>query len=466
MLNIICWMIIVVFGLLYIICLIGSLVTVKDESKNSYLLLLCFFFTFICIFPIKELYSPLIATHIWQISFTAVFGTSILLIFLCREDRYNAIIASIICSLFMILPFYNSIEFSTEITPIDIAAERIEVRFDYLASIIGICVSLILIICTFLFMKRTSKIGMDYQLMDLLRQNIKLQTSQESFHKPMETLWSYEANSKLQRLDTHIKKCLTEIQQLSQKPFLPSNLYSANIDELRPMIYKMSVDIDKLKNLVTQKDSSQSLPSDFSILSELNHSLATPLSQIEVNCELLKAKVKGGNQSQIDRIVQYVNFCRRTIVAYKELLSSSIPGDCSNYSNALIESFDMYCAKFQKSEVKLKLDATENINVSRNIMMSLISPLIENAVAAVPQGETITLTVDCNDDKVRIIIENPCINTPNLSDLHKVGFSSKEGHIGTGLETVRHFLNLLDGEELDISIDRNIIKFSLKFPRK
>lgn len=196
-----------------------SMATVKEESKNSYLLLLCLFFTFICIFPIKEIYSALIALRIWQISFSAVLLDSILLIALCKRDRYNAIITSIICAIFTILPFYNSIEFSNEITPISIAAKKFEVRIDYLSSIIGVCVSLILIACTFIVMKRTRKIGMDYQLMDLLQQNIKLYSRQESFHKPMETLWSYEANSKLKLLDISIKKCLTEIQQLAQKPF-------------------------------------------------------------------------------------------------------------------------------------------------------------------------------------------------------------------------------------------------------
>lgn len=118
MLNIICWTLIVVFGLLYTVCFIIPIATVKEESKNSYLLLLCLFYTFICIFPIKELYSPLVVSRIWQISFSAVLCASILLIFLCRENRYNAIITTIICGGFIILPFYNTINFSTEITPI------------------------------------------------------------------------------------------------------------------------------------------------------------------------------------------------------------------------------------------------------------------------------------------------------------------------------------------------------------
>ena len=68
MLNIICWTLLVVFGFLYVMCMFGPIVTVKEESKNSYILLFCLFFTLICIFPLKELYSPLVASRMWQIS--------------------------------------------------------------------------------------------------------------------------------------------------------------------------------------------------------------------------------------------------------------------------------------------------------------------------------------------------------------------------------------------------------------
>lgn len=468
MLNIICWTLIVVFGLLYIVCFIGPIATVKEESKNSYLLLLCLFYTLICIFPIKELYSSIVASRVWQISSSAVLCASILLIFLCKENRYNAIITTIICGVFTILPFYNTINFSTEITPIAVAAEKIEVRVDYLASIIGICVSLILIVCTTIVMNRTRKIGMDYQLMDLLQQNIKLHSRQESFHKPMETLWSYEANSKLKQIDTSIKKCLTEIQQLAQKPFLPNSIFNASIDDLRPMIYNMSAEISKLNSLVSNKEYKTDLPNEFSAITELNHSLATPLSQIEVNCELLKPKVKGTLQLQLDRIIQYVNFCRSTIIAFKEILSSSVIGDSADYVTSITECFDMFCDKCNKPTLKFHFNYNEdeNIGVSKNILMSFISPLLENAVTASPDNKEIRLSVSRQNEWANIIIENECITTPKMSDLKTLGYSSKEGHIGTGLNTIRHFLVLLGGKELQISTYKNNIKFTITIPVK
>lgn len=466
MLNIVCWTLIVVFGLLYIICLIGTIASVKEETKNSYILLLCLFLTLTCVFPVKELFSPLVASRMWQISFSLVFIVSILLILISKENRHHTIITAIICGGCTILPYYNTLVFSKEVSPLSVGAEKIEIRIDYFTSIIGIIASIILIICTFVILKRAKRTGISYTLAELLQQNITMYSRQDSFKKPIETLLSYETNSKLNQLDSSIKKCISEIQQLSQKPFLPNSIFSSNMDDLRPLIYKMSVEISKLNSLVSKSESQLDLPSEFSVITELNHSLATPLSQIEVNCELLKSRLKGTSHSQLERIIQYVNFCKRTIWAFKEILSSSVIGDSEDYATALTESFDMYCDKCDKPNLKLQLNAEDNIGISPNILTSIVSPLLENAVTASPDGKEIQLSVSQSDKLISIVIENECSVVPKLEDLKKGGYSSKENHLGTGLETVRHFLVLLGGKELQISIENINIKFTLHIPTK
>lgn len=466
MMNIIAWTLITVFGLLYIICFIGPIATVKEESKNSYLLLLCLFFTFICIFPIKEIYSPLIASRVWQISFGAVLLVSILLIGLCKENRYNAIITAIICGGLTFLPFYNTLAFSNNTTPLTMASERIEIRLDYLTSIIGLCVSFILIICSIIIMRRTNRSDVSYKLTDLLQKNISILARQDSFHKPMETLWSYEINSKLKQLESLLQKCMFEIQTLPQKSSFPGIFSTPNLDDLQPLIYNMSSDISRIKSILVDNVNSEDSHFDFSVIRELNHSLATPLSQIEVNCQLLKTKVKGNSSNQLDRIIQYVNFCRNTISAYKEILSSSVIGDSTDYSVSLHDSFIMYCEKHRKQNLTLNLNAEDNIGISKNILMSLLSPLLENAVTASPDSKEIKLQVSQSDKMITIVLENECMIVPKIQDLKKGGFSSKKNHIGTGLETVRHFLVLLKGKELQIFIDKNIVKFIINIPAK
>lgn len=466
MMNIICWTIIAVFGLLYLISLIGTLISIKDENKNSYLLLGCLFCVLICIFPIKEIYSPFIALRVWQICFLIELFASFLAIFLSKEDRFHAIIVFVISLPLIVLPFYNSFELSNSSIPINLASDKISINVESSLSIIGIVTALILIVCTIITTKRINTLKSGSRLSSLLQQNISALSREDSFRRPMDTLWSYEANSKLRQLDVKMQQCIAEIQKLSQKPFLPSSIYSASLDELRPMIYSMSAEISKLNSLVSKKDIPNSLPSEFTILTELNHTLATPLSQIEVNCELLKSKVKSGSQPQIDKIVQYVNFCRSTIVAYKELLSSSTTGDSSNYTKALMNCFDMYCSKCNKTGLKMILDADEDIHISKNILLSVISPLLENAVTASPVNSEIKVNVSNTGSTINITLENDCEEVPLLSNLQKVGYSSKKDHIGTGLETVRHFLTLLSGNELNISLDNKTIKFSLQFPSK
>lgn len=466
MLEIICWTLIVVFGLLYIICMIGPIATVKEESKNSYLLLLCLFFTLICIFPVKELYSSLVASRMWQISFSSVLFVSILLIIISKENRSHTIITAIISGVFTLLPFYNTLVFSNAISPLSVAAEKIEIRIDYFTSIVSILVCVVLLICSIIILKRTKKTGINYILADLLQQNITMYSNQDSFKKPMETLWTYEANSKLKQLDTSIKKCINEIQQLSQKPFLLNSISASGIDDLRPIIYKMSIEISNLNSLISKNEYQFDLPSEFSVVTELNHSLATPLSQIEVICELLKPKCKGALQPQLERIIQYVNFCRRTILAFKEILSSSIIGDSKDYATALKESFDMYCDKNNKHRLKFLLNAEDNIDISPNILMSIVSPLLENAVTASPDGKDIQLNVFQSNQWINIIMINECSIVPQLDDLKTGGYSSKKNHLGTGLETVRHFLVLLGGKEMKISIENKHIEFNLKFPTK
>jgi signal transduction histidine kinase len=446
--------------------IIGTLATVKDEGKNAYILLTTLFFATICIFPLKELYSPLIASRIWQITFSIEFLCSLIAILLNKDSKYHAIIVALISGVLIICPFYNVLVFSETETPLSVGAESIFIRVDYLVSIITIIVSCIFVICTFVIMKRTKRSASDYKLAQLLQETISLHSRSDSFRYPMEKLWSYEANAKFKQLELLIQHYINEIQTLSKKPPLPNNIYSLSMDELRPMIYNMSADISRLNDLVSKQNSSIEFPSDFSIITELNHSLATPLSQIEANCELLKSKVKGLSLHQLNKIIQYVNFCRCTILAYKELLSSTLTGEAGSYITNLNESFDMYCAKYEKRNLKLNIKNDKDIKISGNVLFSIISPLLENAVCASPDNTEVRLDIKSVEAETKITIENESIQTPKVSDLQTSGFSSKENHYGTGLETVRHFLNLLKGRNLQVDVINNIVKFVLYIPCK
>ncbi len=114
----------------------------------------------------------------------------------------------------------------------------------------------------------------------------------------------------------------------------------------------------------------------------------------------------------------------------------------------------------------MRLETDDEINISKNVLMSIISPLLENAVTAAPIDSEIKLNISKTATTINIKLENECTEVPILSNLQKVGYSSKDAHIGTGLETVRHFLVLLGGSELEMSLNDSTIIFSFQVPLK
>lgn len=449
-------------GLSYIIVLPGAIVTAKDDNKNSYLLLFALFSATICIFPTKELFSSMIALRIWQICCVIEMIISIVLVFLCDKERCHAIITWIISVGFLFLPFYNTLNFSNEVFPINMAVDKIEVRVGHVMLISGIIFLSILIVSIVISIRRTKRDTLDYKLIELLRKNIDFYERREKFRSPMETLWSYEANSTLQQLESSIKQCISEIH-LSQRSLFPRIIDSLNVDDMKPMLYRINAELVKLNS---SRESLNDRFSDFSIIKDLNHSLATPLSQIEVQCELIKTKVSADIRNQLAQVIQYVNFCRKTIFAYKELLSSTLIGENSDYKSALMECFNMYQKTSKKNDIKLNIDGDEDLTISGNILLSIVSPLLENAVTATPINKEILLTIKKSGEYIKISIQNECINVPRISDLEKNGYSSKKDHQGTGLATVRHFLVLIKGKELQIEVNGNIVKFVVLIPQK
>ena len=69
--------------------------------------------------------------------------------------------------------------------------------------------------------------------------------------------------------------------------------------------------------------------------------------------------------------------------------------------------------------------------------MSTLLPLLENAVVASKEKTTIQIEETGNT----ILISNSYSGNIEIENLKKNGFSTKEGHVGTGLFIVRHLLS-------------------------
>lgn len=256
---------------------------------------------------------------------------------------------------------------------------------------------------------------------------------------------------------------LKDIIELEHTVKLRNNKKS---DEIYPILYEIKKGIEKIKEPLNSNNLGIN---NLDIIRELNHFLATPFSSIITNCELLKRQIISKRNISnanihIDRIISSTKLCQCVIKAYREItnVSNSFVDSQQTIKQGLQDAFSLYSTEYQKDGIEFSNNIADNLSgYSNNLIISLISPLLQNAVYASPEYETIYL--DCKEEQHRytISISNKYSIKPDLAAMDNVGYSSKENHTGTGLLIVRHILQLRDSGELSYEIKNDEIIFNV-----
>lgn len=104
------------------------------------------------------------------------------------------------------------------------------------------------------------------------------------------------------------------------------------------------------------------MPFSFSDLtSNIKHTLTTPLSQIQINCEVLKPKLEGEELDKIIRIDNYSKICLSVINAYVEATTVSSLPSFLGLNAAILEYANVICIQNKLDNVKLRIEALPDI---------------------------------------------------------------------------------------------------------
>lgn len=216
-------------------------------------------------------------------------------------------------------------------------------------------------------------------------------------------------------------------------------LYRPMLDSLQ----SLSAKVDAL--LATQNDTKAVLASNTSnilLIKEITHFIATPLASIESNSNLLmdtfnsNSKKNEQNLIWVRRILTAVSMCKGILETYREIYLSTKSDDTCGLKELVNSTFDLYKER-DKKKLKLNTNIKDSyMSCSNYYMMSLIMPLLSNAVTASEDSSTIEI-IESNGI---IRISNTYINDVDIALFEKDGYSSKPNHYGLGLYTVRHLL--------------------------
>lgn len=120
----------------------------------------------------------------------------------------------------------------------------------------------------------------------------------------------------------------------------------------RPMLeqlYSLSSKVDMLLNMQDdQKDVIANNASNIMLIKEITHFIATPLANIESNCNLLldsynsNLKKYEQNEAWIKRILTAVSMCKGILETYREIYLSTKSDDAYSLKEIVNDSFNIY----------------------------------------------------------------------------------------------------------------------------
>ena len=178
---------------------------------------------------------------------------------------------------------------------------------------------------------------------------------------------------------------------------------------------------------------------DGSIVREIAHSLNTPLAQIEASV-LSMSGVSGEQRQKLDKILDGVRIAKSFLTAFREvatLTRDSHAWSPDSLGDALRTAVMIYADRSGHSPA-VDVQMPKSVpGYSNSFIMAVLLPLLENAVEAAPAASTVSVRGESVGDGFRMHVCNDSAQSALPTDIYLAGFTTKHGHDGLGLPSVR-----------------------------
>ncbi len=267
------------------------------------------------------------------------------------------------------------------------------------------------------------------------------------------------------QLDVQINKLSSFIDQLGVNMLLakyPGNEVNMKADKKSTaLMSKLSDDLSYIKSHLYQYKIMDINDDQDVLVRELSHFMATPLATIDASIKNLLATVKTKNEDKLlenaSRITSAVSICTGILSTYREIFAQGNAVNGGNLIAMINSSFEVFNAKEGK-KLKLQLHVKEKYDgISNYYVLSTVLPILSNAVTA-SRPDT---TVEVKEKNGIVSISNTYEGNIDINNFDIDGYSSKEGHRGMGLFTVRHLLARRKLGTLTYSIQGNRVVFEI-----
>jgi len=206
------------------------------------------------------------------------------------------------------------------------------------------------------------------------------------------------------------------------------------------------------------------------LVRELSHSLNTPLAQIEAAASSAIAILDSENEAvgSLRSVSDCVQVCKAFLGAYRELVLSGPTSvwNPSSIEGAVETACNVYAASKNK-DLNFELSLPKKIHgYSNNYVTALILPILENAIESSQQNTSTRVSYLQKTETNEIHIRNRPAADPGGEEIYEQGYTTKDGHEGTGLTSVKRLLSTHEGASLTHNFNSGVAAFLIKLPRR
>jgi signal transduction histidine kinase len=272
------------------------------------------------------------------------------------------------------------------------------------------------------------------------------------------------------------------LQEHDQLP--PQNLarIEARFEEIRTVVAGVTAGVGDLRTefnkYISYSDragnaSATQEPADLSadiILAELSHALKSPLLTVKTAADKVARSVAVDMNERAAQglrdIQNSAQECDHALAIFQQIVDVSIDAEQDRFLTLAdaITYLHGSADRVHQRETRLVVSVPDEVpEFSQSFLITLLRPLVENAVEASPMNADIVVIVKDENGAVMVSVGNMVDGPVNRDALQKRGVSTKgDGHKGLGLSVARRLAAISGGSlSIEFQVDRVVINVGL-----
>ena len=256
------------------------------------------------------------------------------------------------------------------------------------------------------------------------------------------------------------------------------NFYVTAIDEKEDMGFVMLIrDITQTRKLTEEKIESERITALTMLAAGVAHELGNPLNSVTIHLQLLERQLRRPKPKDPSKLLDHLEIAqtelKRLDGIIRDFLAAIRPThpqfQKASLQDLLEESMRFLTPELKHAKVAVRMDVQTGVPympLDVNQMKQALHNLIRNAVQAMPDGGTLTVSCVYNDYEVRLSLRDTGkgISAESMSNVFQPFYTTRKTGTGLGLLIVRRIVRE-HGGELEIESREGVgTEVTLVFP--